>query len=104
MLRRTFAVASLVLMCTVSAALAQPGGGPGGRGGPGGFFGRGFNPMAIPGAEVYLLASPDVQKEIAVTDDQKTKVTELAQKTQEDMRSEMRSTFQNMGNLRDMSD
>ncbi len=104
MLRRSLGVSALVLMFMVSAAIAQPGGGPGGPGGRGGMFGMGFNPLAVPGAELMLLNSEDVQKEVAVTDDQKTQVTELQQKTMDDMRTQMRSMFQGGANFRDMSD
>jgi hypothetical protein len=92
-------------MVMVSAAYAQPGGGgPGGRGGMFGMFGGGFNPMATPGAEVYLLASDGVQKELAVTDDQKTKTSDLAQEARDNMRTQMRSMFQSGVNFQDMTD
>ena len=80
MLRRSFGTCGLVLAVMASVAYAQPGGGPGGPGGRGGMFGGGFNMMATPGAEVYLLAGPDVQKELAITDDQKTKASDLCRK------------------------
>jgi hypothetical protein len=89
-------------MVMVSAVSAQPGG-PGGTGGRGGMFG-GFNLMATPGAEVFLLASPAVQKELAVTDDQKTKASDLSQESRNEMQSQMLSMFQSGVNFRDMSD
>jgi hypothetical protein len=52
------------------------------------------------GMGLMILGMPDVQKELSITDDQKTKLTELQQKAMEDMRS----AFQGFGNFQDMTD
>jgi hypothetical protein len=93
----------LILALAAASASAQPGGGGGpgggGRGGRGGGMGMGmFNSPAM--RQAMLLGSPDVQKELAITDDQKQKLNDLQQKAQEDIRS----IFQNMGNPFNMSD
>jgi len=71
------AVAALVL--TVSAAWAQPQG-QGRRGGFG--FGRGFGGASDP---TILLTQESVQKDLELTDDQKTKVTKLSEDNQQAM-------------------
>jgi hypothetical protein len=85
----------LILGLAVATASAQPPGGPGG--GRGGFFG---GPGMMRGASMMILGMDDVQKELAVTDDQKTKLTDLQQKTMEDFRS----AFSGFGNFQDMTD
>ena len=102
MLRRSFGVSGLVLAFWLRRLSPSREAGRRSRR-RGGMFGRGFNPTRMPGAGLMLLNSPDVQKEIAVTDDQKTQVTDLQQKTMEDMRSQMRRV-PGRGNFRDMSD
>ena len=57
-----------------------------------------FNNPAM--RQAMLLGNPDVQKELAVTDDQKSKLTDLQQKARDDMRS----MFQGLGNFQDMTD
>ena len=57
-----------------------------------------FNSPAM--RQAMLLGNPDVQKELAITDDQKEKLNGLQQKTRDDMRS----MFQGLGNFQDMSD
>ncbi len=57
-----------------------------------------FNNPAM--RQAMLLGSPNVQKELAITDDQKTKLTDLQQKARDDMRS----MFQGLGNFQDMTD
>jgi hypothetical protein len=72
----------LILALAAATAFGQPGGGgPGGRGGFGGMGGM----MRAGGA--MILGMPDVQKELSVTDDQKTKLTELQQTAMEDFRT-----------------
>ena len=64
----------VALAALVCSAMAQGGGG-GGRQGRGGGRGNQFAPMTLAGRE-------EVQKEIGLTDDQKTKITELRTATQ----------------------
>jgi Spy/CpxP family protein refolding chaperone len=72
------AVALAVVVLAAQVAEAQPGGGQGRGRGRG--FGRGGG-----GANVVTVASNgDVQTLIAATDDQKTKITEIRDKLQED--------------------
>ncbi len=100
MLRRTLGVIGLILALGAATVFAQPGGGgpggPGGRGGFGGMFGGG----GMRGASLMILGMEDVQKELAVTDDQKTKLTDLQKKAMDDMRS----SFQGFANFQDMTD
>jgi len=63
----------VALAALVCSAMAQGGGG--GRQGRGGGRGNQYAPMALAGRE-------EVQKEIGLTDDQKTKITELRTATQ----------------------
>jgi Spy/CpxP family protein refolding chaperone len=74
-------VAVATVMFAVSAALAQPPGGQGrgfGRGfGRGGMFGGGTTDPTT------LLTQESVQKDLELTDDQKTKVTKLADEAQQ---------------------
>ncbi len=79
--------AALVLASGLSV-MAQPPGGRGGGRGPG--FGGGF------GGNSFLIGMEAVQKELAVTDAQKEKITK--------MQEEARAAFQGGGNFRDMSD
>jgi Spy/CpxP family protein refolding chaperone len=83
-------VAAATLVLTVSTAWAQPQG-QGRRGGfRGGFGGGAF------GADVsFLIASEPVQKELELTDDQKTKVQDLQQK----LRDEGMDFFQSLQGL-----
>src|SRR5271166_3804020 len=86
---RCSALSGLVLAFVATMSFAQP---------PGGGFG-GFGAMRMPAG--MLLGMPEVQKELDLTDAQKTKV--------EDLRSEMRDDFQSAMSgfdfqaLRDMS-
>jgi hypothetical protein len=68
----------LIVSMSVIVAFAQPGGGQGRRGG----F-RGGNDIA------FLVMRPDVQADIQLTDDEKTKLN--------DLRQQMRQQFQNGG-------
>lgn len=77
-------VVSIAILSCVGTSYAQGfgGGGGGGRGQGrmmmGGQFGRG-------GGSLMLLNREDVQKELALTDDQKSKVTSMQQKQRESM-------------------
>lgn len=85
--QRVFAL--IALLSCVAMAGAQTGGGPGGgqgRGGGGG-FGQGRR-GGFGGGELQLALRPDVSKEISVTDDQKTKLTDLQTKQREEMRGQ----------------
>lgn len=75
----TVCVAALAL--TATTAWAQPGAAPGGPGG--GMMG---GMMGGQGMGLMLLASPQVQKELELVDDQKAKIKELSDKAQADMR------------------
>jgi Spy/CpxP family protein refolding chaperone len=87
---RLYVVGLTVLALAVAAtAHAQFRGGPGG---PGGMMGRA-------GGMLMLLASEQVQKELKVTDDQKAKLKELADK----QREEMRKQFGSMGDMQNLS-
>jgi hypothetical protein len=81
-------------------ASAQPGqGGPGGPGGGmGGFFGGGVSR----GISAMLLAMPEVQTELSLTDDQKKKIEDLGQ----DVRDKARASFGNINfqELQNMTD
>ncbi|MGA2255214.1 MAG: hypothetical protein ABSG53_11170, partial [Thermoguttaceae bacterium] len=87
---RCSVLSGLVLVFVATISFAQP---PGG-GGPG-FFGG----MGMPAG--MLLAMPEVQKEIAITDAQKPQVEELRSQTQKDLQ-EARSGVDFQA-LRDMS-
>jgi Spy/CpxP family protein refolding chaperone len=84
-----------------SSVFAQPpaggppfGGGPGGPpGGPGGFFGGG----GIAG----ILQIPEVQKEVELTDDQRTELGKLRTEIRDQIRNQMQDSFNGM---RDLSD
>lgn len=81
--RRMFAplITSLVVCgLSIGIANAQPPGGGGGRGGRGGMMGG-----------AMLLRAPEVQAELKLTDDQKTKL----QAAQQEMGQKMRDMFQN---------
>ena len=88
------AVQLRALRMMVSGGMGGPGGmmgGPGGGGGRGGFGGGGVPPMVT-----LLLNSPELQEEIALTEDQKTKFKELKEKTDK----ERRELFTQMGGQR----
>jgi len=91
MLRCSF-LGSLVLALVVTTSYAQP---PGGRG----FGGFGFGGMRMSAG--MLLAAPEVQKELNVTDEQKPKIEELRTEMQKDFQAAMSGVdFQA---IRDMS-
>jgi Spy/CpxP family protein refolding chaperone len=75
-------VAAVALSVAGMAAAQNPGGGRGGRGGAGGGQGgQGRGGMGMGGGAItvaVLLANEGVQKEIKLTDDQKTKVKEFS--------------------------
>jgi Spy/CpxP family protein refolding chaperone len=72
------AIAALAIFA--DAASAQGGRGRGGRGG----FGRGFRPFH----QVELATLPEVQADLKLTDDQKTKVAELSDAFREERRGQ----------------
>jgi len=76
-------VAAATVVLTVSTAWAQPQGR-----GRGGFFGRGFG-AADPTA---LLTQESVQKELELTDDQKSKATTLADEAQQARREAIQAS------------
>jgi Spy/CpxP family protein refolding chaperone len=87
-------------LAATSRLLAQPpaGGPPGGGpvgppGGPGGFFGGG----GIAG----ILQMPEVQREIELTDDQRTELGKLRNEVRDQIRNQMQDSFNGM---RDLSD
>jgi hypothetical protein len=90
-------MAGLILGLAAATASAQPGGGGGpgggGFGGRGGFGGGMGGMMGSMGAALQrasswmIVNSPDVQKELSVTDDQKTKLGDVARQIGEDARS-----------------
>jgi Spy/CpxP family protein refolding chaperone len=69
-----------------------PFGGPGGPGGPGGFFGGGI---------AGLVQMPEVQREVELTDDQKTELGKLRNEIRDQIRNQMQDSFNGM---RDLSD
>ena len=71
----------LTIGLTAGAALAQPPGGPGGRG-PGGFGMMGGGGMGW----AQLLQVEKVQKEIELTDDQKAEIEKIVTANREKMR------------------
>ena len=79
-----------LVVCTVSIAFAQAGGG--GRGGRGGFGGGGFGGGGFGGGGfgggggLMLLYDENVKKDLGVTDEQMTKLQEVQQKSGEQMR------------------
>ena len=79
--------ATAALVC---AAMAQGGGGQGRRGG----FGNQGDPL-------QLTAREDVQKDLALTDDQKTKLTDLRDKSQAKMREAFTAIRESAGDDRD---
>lgn len=88
------AVAVLGLLALSSAVFAQP---PGGRGGFGPMGGGGMmGPGGGANMSLMLLRNEKVQKELDLVDDQKTKIKELGDKAQ----AEMREAF---SGLRDLS-
>ncbi len=72
----------IAITALVGSAMAQGQGRRGGRGGGG-------NPYSA----ISLVRNEDVQKELNITDDQKTKITDL----QTSMRQKMQDAFQNAG-------
>lgn len=76
-------VALTVLVTATSMVFAQGGGGGGGRG-----FGQGRG-MFGQGGVTQLATRADVQRDLAVTDDQKSKITALNEKLREDRRNMM---------------
>ena len=92
---RCSVLCGLVLALVATTSFAQD---PGGRA-PGGRGAGGFGGMRMPAS--LLLAMPEVQKELNVTDAQKTKLTELRDQTQKDFMAGM-SGF-DFQSLRDMS-
>lgn len=105
--RMGFSVALFAGLVALSVtAFAQPGrGGPGGRGpgGPGG-FGGGFGGFGGGGNDggMGLLRDENVQKDLELVDEQKTKLTALAEKVREDMRAQFQGF--DFGSLRDLSE
>jgi|GEM_PF-505221 len=120
MMSRMFRVATIALVLLASVAFcvsawAQPGAGPPPKGprpgGPGFGFG-GFGMMgggmgagmgwggSVSAMYGFLLNTPTVQKELELVDEQKAKLKELQEKTQQ----AMREMFSGMGNWRDMSE
>lgn len=91
-----FEVVGLALFCVLAASITaegqqRRGGGPGGGfGGPGGGMGR-------MGGSLMLLRSEQVQQELKLTDDQKTRLQQLGEK----LRTEMRERFASLSNLSD---
>ncbi|MFN0020526.1 MAG: hypothetical protein ACKVP0_19890 [Pirellulaceae bacterium] len=89
-----------LVVCSISVAFAQPGGGRGGRGGfgGGGFGGGGFGGGGFGGGGgLMLLADENVRKDLGITDDQVKKMEAFQAK----VREEMGQVFQG---LRDLSD
>jgi Spy/CpxP family protein refolding chaperone len=81
----------------------QDRGGRGGQGGPGGFggfggFGGGM--MGMPGSATLLLGMAEVQKELAVTDEQKGLIDDMLA----DLREEGRNLFSGFQGFREMSE
>ena len=69
-----------LMVCSVSVAFAQPGGG--GRGG----FGGGFGGGGFGGGGLMLLGDENVKKDLGITDDQVAKLQEVQQKAGEQIR------------------
>lgn len=90
---RFAAVGAVAVLVALGATAQEPGAGAG-RGGRAGGFGRGMGGGMMGGA--MLLNRADVQKELNLTDEQKTKL----QATRAAMREEMQGQ---MANLRDMT-
>src|SRR5437899_116821 len=87
MLLRPRIAGVVVLFVITAVVLAQPPGGPGGKG-KGGFGGPGFfrGPGGMPGL-AGLLRIPEVRKELATTDPQNKKLDDLLGELQEQMRA-----------------
>jgi len=83
---KALVVSAVLAIGAVAFAQGQGGGGGGGRGGGGfgmrGMQGRGSTPLSLVNRE-------DVQKDINLSADQKTKLTSLRDKQQEEMRAAM---------------
>ena len=88
------AVAALLVVSSV--AFAQGGRGPGGPGGFGGFGGGGND------GGLGLLRDENVQKDLELVDEQKTKLQALADKLREDSRAAFQGF--DFGSLRDLSE
>jgi Spy/CpxP family protein refolding chaperone len=76
-----------------AVAVAQPGGGFRGGGGPGGFFGG--------GGVFGLVTRDEVQEELQLVDEQQEKVETVVDEARDQLREEMQSMFRDM---RDLSD
>jgi hypothetical protein len=96
MFRRNAVTIGLVLAGLATAAISQE---PRGRGrGPGGFMLGG--PGGPPNSAVMLLGMPEVQQELAVTDDQRKQLDELTRDVQEQMRASFGAVnFQELATL-----
>jgi len=92
MSRCSISLTALCALLVASTALAQ-GGAPGGFGGRGGL--GALRNMRMPAA--MLLYSPDVQKELSITDDQLNKLQTAATEMTTDMQSSIQNIF--MGNM-----
>ena len=95
MLRRSVLPVGTILVAFASVISAQPPRGQG-RGGLG-FVGPGG--IAVP--NVTLLAMPEVQKELAITEEQRTQVDELSAAMQDEMRLAFGNIFQEIQSLSD---
>ncbi len=92
MIRSLLSLTAFCALLTATVATAQPG--PGGRG-----FGGGFGGMRMSGA--FLVRMPEVQKELAINDDQKEKLQDVADEIRQDMQSAPRPNFQNFQDMTD---
>lgn len=101
-LLRLSILASVVLALAVlaSPAMAQPPGGPGGGGRFGGGMMGGMMGGGMMGGGLGLLRNEQVQGELKLTEEQKTKLQEYGQ----ELRDQVRERMANMGNFRDMSE
>lgn len=88
---RNFAFFAALALLLGSSAVAQPGGGFGGRGG----FGRGGGFGGPGGGMTGLLMSEDVRRELEITDDQLADLESMG----EELRDQMRSMFEGMRDL-----
>ena len=96
MLRRNAVTIGVVLAVLATVALSQE---PRGRArGPGGFMFAG--PGGQQGSAVMLVGMPEVQQELAVSDEQRKRVDELMGNLQEQMRTSIGNIdFQELANL-----
>jgi hypothetical protein len=88
-----------MVLVAATVADAQPGGR--GRGGRGGFMGRGggMGGSMMGGGIAGLLRIEEVRKELKVTDEQETNLTELGEKLREEARERMSGMFGGGENL-----